>query len=656
MKNIQKFDYLKNKTIPNLFQEQVQKNPDFIALFNFNPRWKNTQVTYRRLDQISGHMAFCLKELGIKEGHMVGIMVDRSIEMIMGILGILKTGSAYVPLNPKAPAARNLYIMEECRVEVLLTVHSIFEKSEITFNGKTVFLDDLLGDFFSIGEYQTVEWSQDPDRYAYVIFTSGSTGNPKGVPITHSNLCPLLHWGYDVLGLGTNDRSLQNLSYYFDWSVWEIFITLTSGASLYLVPDEMLIDPEVMIDFIERHKISVLHVTPTQYRYYTGAGQILDSMRFLCIGAEKFTPELLERSIASVSPGCRIFNMYGPTEATIMAAVFEYIPENYGNYNGIASVPIGTPCGNTRLWVINEQGNPCPDNEWGELFIEGDCVSKGYLNNPELTSEKFLSMDFAGGKEDGSSKIKPVLYRTGDRVRRLFDGNIEYLERIDQQVKIRGFRIELGEIQNRMLNFPGVREAVVSVRDSNIGEKYLCGYIVWDTAPESQDWKEQLKVFLLEGLPEYMVPAYFVEIEKIPLNPNGKIDIKALPEPRLNEREREYVAPCDRVEETMVEIWSKVLGQNKAEIGIHDDFFEIGGHSLRAAVLVTEIHRHFGVRFGITSIFENPSVHELGNRVKESKGGTFTEIENLEDKEYYQISPPQRRVYVVDRMGEGTTA
>ncbi|HLP59488.1 MAG TPA: amino acid adenylation domain-containing protein, partial [Candidatus Deferrimicrobium sp.] len=402
-----------DKTIPQLFELQVARTPDHIAVSDNLPTGLH-QSTYRELNEISTCLVYYLQQQGIKEHDLVGLLVNRSLEMIAGILGILKAGGGYVPLNPKAPNDRNEYMLSECGARFLLDFKHLHLNSLTKRPGGST--------------------NFSPANFAYVIFTSGSTGKPKGVPVTHANLCPLLHWGYRNLGLGSKDRFLQNLSYYFDWSVWEIVIALTTGAGLYMVPDELLLNPEASVAFINRSDITVLHVTPTQYRYYLKAGEKPHPLKYLFIGAEKLSLELMQRSLASVNENCRVFNMYGPTECTIISAVLEIKRPDVEKFAYLGSVPIGKAVGNIDLFVLDKYLNVCPANVWGELYITGDGAARGYLNNPELTAAKF--------NRSYKSYRSYIFYKTGDLARRLPDGNVEFLGRIDQQVKIRGFRIE----------------------------------------------------------------------------------------------------------------------------------------------------------------------------------------------------------------------
>jgi amino acid adenylation domain-containing protein len=340
-------------------------------------------ITYRELNRKSGWLADYLNREGVQTGDLVGLMTDRSIDMIVGILGILKAGCAYVPLNPDAPAARNRFILTDCNIKLLLTNCLSLELNR---GIEVIDLSDLIFDRYAADVGNRLACSaahlRPSCRYAptaslaYVIYTSGSTGKPRGVPVTHANFSPLLHWGYKYLGLSPSDRSAQNLAYYFDWSVWEMFIVLTSGASLHMVPGEVVPDPGRYIDFIHGHAITVLHITPThmQSLLHVTSGRKLSTLNYLCIGAEKLNCDLLERCYDHVNEGCRVFNMYGPTEATIMAAVLEIDKSKLPFYNELSSVPIGKTLGNNVLLVLDRHSNPCP------LSVPGSCISEATVS------------------------------------------------------------------------------------------------------------------------------------------------------------------------------------------------------------------------------------------------------------------------------------
>ncbi len=680
--NHREADFTAIKTIQQLFVEQLERTPEYLAVAgNSEVRsWKRVSLTYRELDEESNLVARHLLEKGVVENQLVGIMVGRTLEMIIGILGILKTGCGYVPLNPKAPAIRNKFILDECNVRILLTGGQLSEilshrKKKARFEtGHYInhiidleeYLDDPRRTFTKSGicEHRKVSFST---SIAYVIFTSGSTGKPKGVPISHTNFCALMHWGYFHIGLGSKDRVVQNLSYYFDWSVWEIFITLTSGASLHMVSEEVMLNPGRYVDFINANKITALHITPTQFQTLTHSGRGFGSLKHLAIGAEKLTFELVQRAFALVNEDCRVYNMYGPTEATIMSAVLDIERGKEDYYKKLSSIPIGPPIANTDFFVLDKDLNISPLNVQGELYIGGDSLTRGYLNNPELTLDKFINSHSSSiigstlwlseAPNDKCPMTNDRLYHTGDLARWLSDGTLEFVGRVDQQVKIRGFRIEPGEVENQLLLHEDVKEALAMVRQHENGENYLCAYVVAESMePGAGLSPSNLREFLAHTLPDYMIPAYFVVLGKMPLNPNGKIDIKSLPEPRIGEMGKEYIAPRSAVEKTLVDIWAEVLGTDSGKIGIHDDFFELGGHSLKVTALMGRIHKRLNTEVPFTEIFVHPSVKELAAYITQKEESQFGEIHLAEEKEYYPLSSAQRRLFVLQQMDAAGTA
>ncbi|NIM14724.1 MAG: amino acid adenylation domain-containing protein, partial [Candidatus Aminicenantes bacterium] len=389
------FDYPCDKAIPGLFAEQAARTPDSVAvkgplelpeLPEFDRKKSQVHITFRELDKRCDQVAYALKEKGVLPGDIIGIILERSIEMILGILGILKAGGAYLPIDPEAPGERIDYMVRDSNARIL--VSEVSKVSKVSEGTEIVSLSELSDEFPTHLTHPT--HPTHPTHLCYIIYTSGSTGRPKGVPITHANFSPLIHWGYDCLGIGVGDRVLQNLSYYFDWSVWEIFITLTTGACLYMVSREVIMDPELCIDFIRTHGLTVLHITPTHYSYLVNTGKSLETLRYLFIGAEKLTYDLVKRSIELVGPGCRVFNMYGPTEVTIISTALEIDRARVEDYKELGSVPIGRASGNLFLLVLDKYLELCPVRVAGELYIAGDGVAPGYLNNPELTAEKFV--------------------------------------------------------------------------------------------------------------------------------------------------------------------------------------------------------------------------------------------------------------------------
>ncbi|MFC2146035.1 amino acid adenylation domain-containing protein [Acidobacteriota bacterium] len=630
--------YPTSKTLQQLFEEQAEKTPDAAAVV-----YEGEAYSFKQLDKKSNQLAHYLGCQGVRKNQLLGIMVERSLDMIVGILGILKANCAYVPINPQSPTARTMYILKECNVKILLSQSHLGDHRKDF--GNCLFID-AYKHYCHIQDTK-LQGKGNHQDFAYVIFTSGSTGKPKGVPITHANLSPLLHWGYKHLRLDSTDRVIQNLSYYFDWSVWEIFITLTSGAVLHFASDEILLNPGTCIEFINRNMITVLHATPSQYQYLVNEGQTFETLKYLFIGAEKLTFDLVQRSFASVNKGCRVFNMYGPTEATIISTVLETHRSEDGICSGLSSVPIGEPIANAGVMVLDKYLKFCPVNVIGELYISGDGLARGYLSDPGKTFKSFIPNPY---ESMGIPGVR--LYKTGDLVRWLSDGNIEFLGRRDHQVKIRGYRIELGEIERQLLQHPKITDSVVLARE-NHGDRYLCAYVVAD---EKTDVSE-LKDFLSNQLPGYMIPAYFVWLDKLPLAPGGKIHRSALPEPEIKAVE-EYIAPRNRVEEKLAELWSEVLEVEKSLIGIDTNFFQLGGHSLKITSLLAKIHRAFDVKLPMAEVFKNPRIRELARYIKgltSSQSVSYESIEPVEKRDYYELSSTQRRLFILQQMEDGNT-
>ncbi len=657
-------------TIDALFREQVAKAPNNEALnavfagdyssadtvlYRDDVRYS---LSYGQLDGMVNHLAHNLVGLGVGPGQMVGILADRSHEMIIGIMGILRAGGAYVPLNPEAPVERSVYTLDQCRSSLLVTTRPVSATGDIErlLEGReTVYIEDA------------VTGAQEPDpkgsvgdmaprgnsgNLAYVIFTSGSTGVPKGVPITHANLSPILSWGFREYGIGEGDRIIQNLSYYFDWSVSEIVGSLTAGSALYMISKETLLNPEVMADFIDNHGITVLHATPTQYGYLANLGRKFESLRLLFVGAEKHSYDLAVRCFESISDECRFYNLYGPTEATIVASHLELKKEDMPNYRDLTSIPIGKTVGNTRLLVLDRYLNLCPPKVEGELYIAGDSLSTGYLNDPEKTAGVFVHCPFDGF--EGS-----MMYKTGDRVRLLPDGNIEFLGRFDFQVKIRGFRIELGEIENRLSGHDDVAEVIVLALDRPDGEKYLCAYMVL-TADAGVTEGEAETIFpehLARHLPDYMIPDFFIIIDALPLTPNGKVDKRALPEPEASGiAGADFVAPRNDREKRLAEIWAGVLGIEKEGIGINSNFFQLGGHSLKATMLVSTIHKTFSVNIPLTQVFTHPTIRMMAQVLGETEETAFLDLEKTETRAFYPLSYNQQRIYILQQLAPQSPA
>ncbi|MEH2261609.1 amino acid adenylation domain-containing protein [Nostoc sp.] len=612
-------DYSSDKCIHQLFEEQVRRTPDAVAVV-----FEDRQLTYHQLNCRANQLAHYLRSLGVEADVLVGLCVERSLEMIVGLLGILKAGGAYVPLDPEYPQERLNFMLQDAQVGVLLTQQQLLEKLP-RHQAQVVCLDT---------DWQTISQSSQENaialvqatNLAYVIYTSGSTGRPKGVTIAHgaiANHCCIIE---QVYGLEKSDRILQFASINFDASLEQIFPTLIVGATLVLRGSDVW-TPTNFQKIISDFGLTVVNL-PTAYWQQLAQEwvktQVLDTnsqLRLVLVGGDVMLPEYVAIWQRSPMSGVRLVNAYGPTETTITAALFEILPQLSGDIN-LKKIPIGRPLPNRTAYILDKYLQPVPIGVPGELYIGGVCLAKSYLNRPELTQEKFIPNPFSDAKSER-------LYKTGDLARYLSDGNIEYLGRIDNQVKIRGFRIELGEIEAVLNTHPQIPQAVVIVREDIPSNKRLVAYVV---SSDQSLTTNQLRQFLKEQLPEYMIPSSFVTLDNLPLTPNGKIDRKALPTPDAEiSREHEYVAPCTAIEQILTNIWQQLLLKEK--VSIHDNFFEIGGDSILSIQVVSRA-KNSGIQITPKQIFQNQTIAELAKVANttvsvESKQGIVTGVASL---------------------------
>ncbi|MEH2193291.1 MAG: non-ribosomal peptide synthase/polyketide synthase, partial [Nostoc sp.] len=596
-------DYPQDLCIHELFESQVERTPNAVAVI-----FENQQLTYAELNNRANQLAHYLQTLGVKPDVLVGICVERSLEMIVGILGILKAGGAYVPLDPEYPAERLSFMLEDAQVTVLLTQDKLLEKLP-GHQGQVVCLDT---------DWQLISQSTQDNaialvqatNLAYVIYTSGSTGKPKGVTISHGAIashCCIIQQAYELV---QSDRVLQFASINFDASLEQIFPTLIAGATLVLRGSDVW-TPTNFQKIISDFGLTVVNL-PTAYwqqlAQESAKTKILDDansqLRLVIVGGDVMLPEYVAYWQQSLMSGVRLLNAYGPTEATITATLFEILPQ-FSKDTNQKKVPIGCPLPNKNVYILDEHLQPVPIGVAGELHIGGVALAQGYLNRPELTQEKFIPNPF--GEERGSK-----LYKTGDLARYLPDGNIEYLGRIDNQVKIRGFRIELGEIETVLSQYPHLQASCAIAREDIPGNKSLVAYIV--SQKEQTFTISDLRGFLKSKLPEYMVPSAIVILEALPFTPGGKIDRRALPVPDLHSQlSDKYVAPRSPNEELLAQIWAHVL--KVEQVGIYDNFFELGGHSLLATQLVSRIRNIFKVELPLRELFAAPTVAELAHLI-----------------------------------------
>ena len=594
--NHTKSDYPKDKTIAELFEEQVKRTPDNIAVV-FNEQ----KLTYKVLNEKANQLANVLRRKGVAANNIVGIMAERSPEMMIGLIGILKAGGTYLPIDPEYPAERISYMLADSGSRVLLTLTHLMSK--VAFSGNIINLEEeelYQGDAADLARINTSQ------NLAYVIYTSGSTGKPKGVEIEHASLVNLVFWHRRVHHITSEDRATLVAGPAFDASVWETWPYLLSGAGLYIPKDEIRVSMTELIKWLHDNLITISFMpTPLAEALLAEDWPRQVSLRTMLTGGDK-----LHRR-----PHCDIpftlVNHYGPTENTVVATWGCIGPENLTD-----SLPsIGRPMDNTNVYILDRNDRLQPIGIPGELCISGDGLARGYLNRPDLTAEKFTLNPFKSGVR---------MYHTGDLVRWLPDGNIEFLGRIDHQVKIRGFRMELGEIENQILKHEAVKEAVVIAREDKQGDKYLAAYIVAD----SELTANELKVHLLKELPEYMVPLYFTQLDKLPLTPNGKIDRKALPVPSgWGSTGERYIAPRNEADGRIQQVWQDILEINR--IGIDDNFFMLGGNSIKAIQVVAKLALDFEI--GINDIFQCQSIRNLSDTIKYSKGRLKATIDAMNE-------------------------
>ncbi len=586
-----------NDCLHRLFEAQVEQTPDAIAV-----TFENEHLTYRELNQRSNRLAHYLREVGIGPDVLVAIYAERSLQMVVGLMGILKAGGAYAPIDPTYPAQRVAHMLNDVGSSIVLAQQNLIPKLPITKGATVVNLDST--DWSSAaGSTDNPPLTTTSENLAYVIYTSGSTGNPKGTMIPHRGIVNHIRWMQSTFPMNENDCVLQKTEFSFDVSVWEFFAPLSVGARLMLARPGGHQDAVYLARTILQHGVTVLQLVPSLLRMLLEIEEFkaCRNLRDVFCGGDVLTADVVQQFYACLD--ANLHNMYGPTEVAI-DSLFYSVPR----VRLYKTIPIGKPVANTQAYILDHELRPVPIGVPGELYLGGVQVGRGYHNQPTLTADRFIP--------DVFSRIANArLYRTGDRVRYLPDGNIEFIARLDHQVKIRGYRIELGEIERTLQQNPAVGECVVIVREDVIGEKVLVAYVT----SKSPDVAGKLRSFLKQQLPPHMIPGAIIALHTFPLTPNGKLDRKALPAPdgQLLEYGKLYVAPRTSSEHALAEVWRDVLGVSK--IGVHDDFFDLGGHSLMVVRLIYAINRRHKVNLGVAEIFRNPTVEQLARVIDGQK-------------------------------------
>ncbi|WP_146188357.1 non-ribosomal peptide synthetase [Methylosinus sporium] len=585
-------DYSRDKCLHGLFEAQAARSPEAVAVV-----FEKERLTYGELNARANRLAHRLVGLGVVAETIVGICAERCLEMVVGLLGVLKAGGAYLPLDPDYPSERLAYMIADARPALVLTQERLRERLPATI--QTVCLDAHRTAIESDGNPVL---RAAPHNLAYVIYTSGSTGKPKGVAVPHRGVVNRLEWMQARYELTESDTVLQKTPYGFDVSVWEFFWPLTVGARLALAPPNDHRDPRSLRAIIEREQVTTLHFVPSMLQTFLNVPDLpplTTVRRVLCSGEE--LPAGLEEQF-HLQQSSELHNLYGPTEASIDVTAYACRRDT-----AQTRIPIGRPIWNTQIYLLDADLEPAPMGVAGELYIGGVGLARGYLGRPDLTAERFVPNPFGEAGER--------LYRTGDSARYRANGNIEFLGRIDHQVKIRGFRIELGEIEAALSGLDEIREAVVVAREDAAGDMRLVAYVVWRDRAELST--AELRAALQRDLPDYMVPSAFVVLDALPLTTNGKADRKALPAPEARSARR-YVAPRTPTEEALCHIWADVLGLER--VGIEDNFFELGGHSLKALQSISRIWQNLGVSFPMSVFYEADTLSAVAESVEILRG------------------------------------
>jgi amino acid adenylation domain-containing protein len=610
--------YPREKLIHELFEGQVQGTPDAVAVV-----YDSHSLTYAQLNAKANQLAWYLRERQIGPDQLVGICVERGLEMVTGLLGISKAGGAYVPLDPSYPPERLQYILSDAAPKVVLTQGHLRQHLP-TNDAEVIALDEQWSQIArqSCNNLDVRALGLSSHHLAYVIYTSGSTGQPKGVMIEHRHVLNLWQGLESPYRQSACERVALNASLNFDASVQQL-IQLLSGRTLFVIPEKYRRAPPALLRFFSENQIHAVDCTPSQLKTWISAGlREADecSLRLVLVGGEPIDSELWDSLAKYV--GTDFYNVYGPTECTVDSTIALLKSDTTEPH-------IGHPMENRRIYLLDHHHRPAPIGVTGEIYIGGAGVARGYLNRPELTAERFI-------KDPFSTDPGARLYKTGDLGRWRADGNIEYLGRNDDQVKIRGYRIELGEIEAQLLQHPQAKEAVVLARKDVLGEKRLVAYVVWRDPSTTGNalGVDALRAHLKLVLPDYMLPSAFVVLESLPLTANGKLDRRALPAPQSTPGDMAaYIAPRTRIEHTLADLWIQVLGVNR--VGVHDSFLELGGNSFHVMKMITKVAAELKVDLSVVDLLQLPTIEQLAKLI-ELKQSSDTASAATDELDYEQ--------------------
>lgn len=636
--------YPLDRCLHHWIEDQVERTPNAIAVV-----FGETQLTYQALNQRANRLAHHLQHLGVKPETLVGICVERSLEMVIGLLAILKAGGAYVPLDPSYPPERLSFMLQDAQVPILLTQQFLLKKLPPT-SAQLLCLDVPLPTPEGLTPSPLLPT---PNSLAYVIYTSGSTGKPKGAMNTHRGICNRLLWMQAAYRLTAEDKILQKTPFSFDVSVWEFFWPLMTGATLVIAPPEAHKDSAELVRLIIQYQITTLHFVPSMLRVFLNHPQVsrCKSLRRVMCSGEALAVDLLPLFFQQLT--AELHNLYGPTEAAVDVTAWA-CPRCWQG----RTVPIGRAIANMQIYILNAYLQPVPVGVPGELHIGGVGVGRGYWNRPELTAEKFILNPFSD-KRDGQWPLEDHrLYKTGDLARYRADGSVEYLGRLDHQVKLRGLRIELEEIEAVLTQYSAVQAAVVIACEDPARQAQLVAYWVPSQTPVPD--VTELRSHLLQHLPDYMVPAQLICLEALPTLPNGKLDRRALPVPTWEVKSETFVAPRTLIEQRLCEIWAEYLpgdGLCSVEdycIGIHDSFFELGGHSLLATQVISEIRQVFEIELPLRCLFESPTVAGLAVQVNHAivtaSGTSLPALQPVPREQPLPLSFAQQRLWFLQQL------